>query len=147
MSNKVVEVTASIESTPDRFYTFFRYQSNNLTNVFPQNFLSVQNVEGEDGEVGCVKLWNYVLGGIPREIKLKVEAINDAERSITYHALDGDVINFYPVFKFTIAFGNGVARWTFVYRKVTPAVPTPVNYGTVFSIDATEVVDLYLLNH
>ncbi|KAL2456145.1 Polyketide cyclase/dehydrase and lipid transport superfamily protein [Forsythia ovata] len=144
--SKVLEVTPPIKSSPDKFYDFFKYHTGDLITVFPASFKSVQILEGEDGKVGCVKLWNYFIGGIPMTMKLRTEAINDAEKSITYKALDGDVIKLYKDFQFTITPGNGVAKWTIVYEKAAELVPPPEIYG-VFAIAITEVVDLHLLTH
>ncbi|KAL2499500.1 Polyketide cyclase/dehydrase and lipid transport superfamily protein [Abeliophyllum distichum] len=143
---QVLEVTPPIKSSPDKFYDFFKYHFSDLITIFPASFKSVKILEGEEGKVGCVKLWNYVIGGISMMITLRTEAINDAERSITYKALDGDLIKLYKVFQFTITPGNGVAKWTIEYEKTSELVPPPEIYG-VFSIDITEVVDLYLLTH
>ncbi|KAL2499501.1 Polyketide cyclase/dehydrase and lipid transportsuperfamily protein [Abeliophyllum distichum] len=97
-----------------------------------------------DGTVSALLLmWDR---GIPMMMKLRTEAINDAERSITYKALDGDVIKLYKVFQFTITPGNGVAKWTIVYEKAAASVPPPEIYG-VFATAITAVVDLHLLTH
>ncbi|CAA3000592.1 MLP 34 [Olea europaea subsp. europaea] len=143
--SKVLEVTPPIRCSPDKFYDFFKNHMSDLLTVFPASFNSVQVLEGENGKVGCVKVWNFV-AGITQMIKLRAEAINDAERTITYKAIEGDLMILYKVFQFTIAPGNGVAKWTIVYEKTSELVPPPEIYG-VFSISITEVVDLYLLTH
>ncbi|CAI9753269.1 unnamed protein product [Fraxinus pennsylvanica] len=144
--SKVLEVATPIRSSPDKFYDFFKNHTSDLLTVFPASFQSVQVLEGEDGKIGCVKVWNFIAGGISQMLKLRTEAINDAERTITYKAIEGDLMILYKVFQFTIAPGNGVAKWAIEYEKTTELVPPPEIYG-VFSISITEVVDLYLLTH
>lgn len=61
MSQKL-QVTVEIQSSADKFYDFFKNHMSDLVNVFPATFKSVQLIEGEEGSVGSVKLWNYVLG-------------------------------------------------------------------------------------
>ncbi|KAL2453872.1 Polyketide cyclase/dehydrase and lipid transport superfamily protein [Abeliophyllum distichum] len=142
--SRVLEVTPPIKSSPAKFYDFFKYHTGDLITVLPESFKRVQIVEGEDGQVGCVKLWNYDIGRISMVITLKTEAINDEERSITYKALGGDLIKHYKVFQFKITLGSGVANWTIEYEKASEIVPPPEIYG-VIATAITAVVDLRLL--
>lgn len=58
-----LEATAELKhASADKFYGFFKNNMNDLINVFPASFKIVQLLEGEEGSVGCVKLWNYVIG-------------------------------------------------------------------------------------
>lgn len=60
--SKVLEVTPPIRCSPDKFYDFFKNHMSDLLTVFPASFNSVQVLEGENGKVGCVKVWNFVAG-------------------------------------------------------------------------------------
>lgn len=59
-----LEASTEINSSADKFYGFFiRNDMSELVNVIPDTFLSVELVQGEEGSVGAVKLWKYVLIG------------------------------------------------------------------------------------
>ncbi|KAL2522406.1 Polyketide cyclase/dehydrase and lipid transport superfamily protein [Forsythia ovata] len=139
-----LEATTEIKSSADKFYGFFRNNLSDLVNIFPANFKSVQILEGEEGSVGCVELWNYVIVGISVTAKVKFEAINDGERSITYTVLDGDVLQLYKSFKATITVTDGSVKWFIEYEKALEIAPIPEAYAAL-AIAASKVVDLYLL--
>lgn len=56
------EAKVEITSPPAKVYDFFKNSLNNFVQLFPQVFKSSQLVEGEEGQVGNVKLIEYVLG-------------------------------------------------------------------------------------
>ncbi|KAL2522408.1 Polyketide cyclase/dehydrase and lipid transport superfamily protein [Forsythia ovata] len=145
MSQKL-EATAELKyaSSADKFYVFFKNNMNDLINVFPASFKSVQLLEGEEGSIGCVKLWNYVIGGIPMTVKAKTEAIDDDKRSITFVAFDGDLMQLYKSFKATLTVNDGFANWSIEYEKAHEAVPSPDIYAAL-TIKVSNLVENYLL--
>ncbi|CAI9752961.1 unnamed protein product [Fraxinus pennsylvanica] len=145
MSQKL-EVTVEIQSLADKFYDFFKNHMSDLVNVFPATFKSVQLIEGEEGSVGSVKLWNYVLGGISMTAKVKVEAINDVERSITFAVVEGDLLQLYVSYNTTLTASDGSVKWSIEYEKALEIAPIPDLYVTL-SVAVSKAVDLYLLTH
>ncbi|CAA3000340.1 MLP 34 [Olea europaea subsp. europaea] len=145
MSQKL-QVTVEIQSSADKFYDFFKNHMSDLVNVFPATFKSVQLIEGEEGSVGSVKLWNYVLGGISMTAKVKVEAINDEERSITFAVVEGNLLQLYKSYNTTLTASNGSVKWSIEYEKAIETVPIPDIYVTL-SVEVSKAVDLYLLTH
>ncbi|CAA3015345.1 MLP 34 [Olea europaea subsp. europaea] len=106
-----LEATAELKhASADKFYGFFKNNMNDLINVFPASFKIVQLLEGEEGSFGCVKLWNYVIEGIPMIVKAKVEAIDDDKRSLTFVAMDGDIMQMYKSFKAILNVNHGFAN-------------------------------------
>ncbi|CAI9781325.1 unnamed protein product [Fraxinus pennsylvanica] len=63
---------------------------------------------------------------VKRTVTLRTEAINDEQRTLTYKALDGDVLKLYPSYQFAIAVSD--VKWTIEYEKALPVVPTPEIY-------------------
>lgn len=61
MSQKL-EATAEIQSSADKFYGFFKNRMSDLVNIFPAGFKSAQVIEGHEGSVGAVLLYNFVAG-------------------------------------------------------------------------------------
>ncbi|CAA3000339.1 MLP 34 [Olea europaea subsp. europaea] len=143
MSQKL-EATAEIQSSADKFYGFFKNRMSDLVNIFPAGFKSAQVIEGHEGSVGAVLLYNFVAGGITQTVTLRTEAINDEQRTVTYKPLEGDVLKLYPSYQFTIAVSDGSVKWTIEYEKALPVVPPPEIY-MVLALGCTKAVDAYLL--
>ncbi|KAK4416417.1 hypothetical protein Salat_2467200 [Sesamum alatum] len=135
---------------PDAYIAFAIMNSKNdmnkLVNVVPANFQSVELIRGEEGSVGAVNRWKYVLGEISLSVDLETVAIDDGARSITFKAIEGDVLLLYKTYQFTIAVSDGSVLWTIFYKKDFITAPPPVAY-IAFAIMATKLVDLYLLTH
>ncbi|KAL0450073.1 UNVERIFIED_CONTAM: hypothetical protein Slati_1563700 [Sesamum latifolium] len=141
-----VEGSTPISSSADKFYSFFKNEMNELVNVAPASFQTVELIRGEDGSVGAVKRWKYVIGGISLSVDLETLALDDGARSITYAAVDGDVLVLYKTFQFTLAVSDGLAQWTIFYERALPTSPPPDAY-IPFAIVNSKLVDLYLLTH
>lgn len=56
------EAKVEITSPPEKVYDFFKNNLNNFVHLFPQVFKSAKLIEGEEGQVGNVKVLEYVLG-------------------------------------------------------------------------------------
>ncbi|KAL3813322.1 hypothetical protein ACJIZ3_014590 [Penstemon smallii] len=144
MAIDTFDVSTPIKSSVDKFYDFFKFKMSELVNIFPASFKGVELLEGEEGTVGCVKLWHYILGGIPMTVKAKNEAIDDEKHSLTFAALEGDVLQLYKSFNATLVISEGLAKWTFTFEKATLLSPIPELYGPLV-IAASTLVDAYLL--
>ncbi|KAG8384176.1 hypothetical protein BUALT_Bualt04G0090900 [Buddleja alternifolia] len=166
--------STEISSSTDKFYGFFRNDMSELVNVFPDSYKSVELIHGEEGSVGSVKLWTYVLGKtvqinssivamlesfeslyliqrvsieceVGERVKLEIDA-NEGERSITFKAIEGDVLLLYKNYKFTIDVSDGSVQWTIEYEKAFATSPPPDAYAG-FAIMTFKLLDLYLLSH
>ncbi|PIM98257.1 hypothetical protein CDL12_29264 [Handroanthus impetiginosus] len=139
-----VDAICPIRSPAEKFYNFFKNNMNELVNIFPAAFTEVKVLEGEEGSVGCVKQWTYVLGGITLTAKVLIEAIDDAAKSITFTVQEGDVLQLYKSFKAILSVSEGSAKWTFEYEKTNLLTPPPELYIPL-AITASTLVDAYLL--
>lgn len=66
MANKIETLSASvaIKTSAERFYNFFKLNMSDLCKVFPQVYTEAQLLQGDEGNVGCCKKWNYIIGNI-----------------------------------------------------------------------------------
>ena len=64
MANKVETLVASaaIKCPADKFYNFFKLDTNEIVKIFPAAFTGVELIEGEEGAVGSIKIWHYIIG-------------------------------------------------------------------------------------
>ncbi|XP_071715615.1 kirola-like [Rutidosis leptorrhynchoides] len=124
---KVVKV--DIKRNKDVVYELFRYKFFELVNIVPEHFLSVDLQDGEWGAVGSVINVNYLLDGKKQFCKVKIEAVVEANMSITFKILEGDLLSVYISFKAELRVdGNNVnstVTWTIEYQKVNESVPDP----------------------
>ncbi|KAK4416415.1 Kirola [Sesamum alatum] len=136
--------SAAIKCPADKFFNFFRYKMNEIVKIFPAAFTGVQLLEGEEGTVGCVKRWNYIVGGIPLSATEKIAAIDEGAKSITFAVLEGDLLLLYKSFEATLTVSEGLAKWTFVFEKATLLTPPPELYVPLV-ITLSTLVDAFLL--
>ncbi|KAL8472722.1 hypothetical protein ACS0TY_029811 [Phlomoides rotata] len=146
MANKIETQAASvaIKSSAEKFYNFFKYDMSDVVKVFPAAFTGVELLEGEEGNVGCVKQWNYIIGGIPMTVKVKMEAIDDTGKSITWGVIEGDLMLLYKSFKAILNASEGSVEWRIEYERATLITPPPEEYLLV-AVTTTTLVDAYLL--
>ncbi|KAI3451837.1 hypothetical protein Pfo_008502 [Paulownia fortunei] len=146
MANQIETLVASaaIKCSAEKFYNFFKYNMNEIVKIFPAAFKGVELLEGEEGTVGCVKLWSYVIGGVSMTAQVKIEAIDDAGKSITFVVLEGDLLLLYKSFKATLSVSDGLAKWSIAFEKATLITPPPELYVPVV-ITLCTLVDSYLL--
>ncbi|CAA0841083.1 MLP-like protein 31 [Striga hermonthica] len=108
--------------------------------MFPQVFKGAQLLEGEEGQAGNIKSFDYVLGKA-MHVKAKTEAINDEERSISLSALEGDVLKLYKSFSAKISVGDGhdLINLFSVHRDrhsdVADKTPTSENTMAAIAVD------------
>ncbi|KAI3451836.1 hypothetical protein Pfo_008501 [Paulownia fortunei] len=141
---ETIEASTEIKSSADKFYGFFRNDMSELVTIIPGSFQSVELVQGQEGSVGSVKLWKYVLGGISLSVELETVAIDDGNRSISFKAIEGDVLLLYKTYQFTTAVSDGLVQWTIEYEKALVTAPPPDAYAA-FAIMVSKLVDLHLL--
>ncbi|KAG8373796.1 hypothetical protein BUALT_Bualt11G0062400 [Buddleja alternifolia] len=141
-----IEAKAEIKCDPAKLYDFFKYNMTQFVNLAPHIFKGAQLVEGEEGHVGNVKLFEYVLGIIPMTVKVKTEAINDEERSITFKALEGNLMQLYSSFGSKVTFTDGFIKWCIEFEKANDLAPNPDIYA-ILAVEISKGLDAYLLNH
>ncbi|KAL0450075.1 UNVERIFIED_CONTAM: hypothetical protein Slati_1563900 [Sesamum latifolium] len=112
-----VEASTQISSSADKFYSFFRNDMNQLLTIIPDIIQTVELIQGEEGSVGAAKRWKFLLGGISLSMDMETLALDDDARSITFKAIDGDVLLLYKTYQFTIAVSDGLVHWTILYEK------------------------------
>ncbi|KAI3462610.1 hypothetical protein Pfo_019273, partial [Paulownia fortunei] len=140
-----IEAKTQILCPPAKVYDFFKCKGNQFINVLPLIFKSIKLLEGEEGQAGNVKLVEFVLG-TTMSVKVKTEAINDAERSITFVALEGDILNLYISFKVKLTVSDGFVLFCFEFEKANDWSPNPDIYAKL-AVGITKGLDLYLLFH
>lgn len=79
-------------------------------------------------------------------MKVQTEEINDGEKSITFRALEGEIMQVYPSFGAKLTVTDGSVQWCIEFEKTNDSAPNPDNYAKL-AVEVTKGLDLYLLNH
>ncbi|GMN28547.1 hypothetical protein TIFTF001_002096 [Ficus carica] len=134
----------------ESLYGFFKNNMPRFVHMFPRNIQSVQIQGGGDVRAGCVMFWKYDLGitGAPMTARVKVEEIDDHNKSITMTILEGDVLKMYKSFKAKISFiegeyGTSKVNWSLSYEKLNDNAPDPDHYVN-FAVKLSKGMDTYL---
>ncbi|KAI4385870.1 hypothetical protein MLD38_003862 [Melastoma candidum] len=145
----VLSISSEVKSSADKFYNLWKSQVYHLPNISG----GIQNVEVHEGDwhiEGSVKAWNYTVGGKALKAKEKV-SFDDANKSITFDLVDGDVLKEFKTFKAVFkaspkADGKSIVTWTIEYEKLNKSVAIPVEYLVLYE-QLAEEVDGHLLKN
>ncbi|PIN14809.1 hypothetical protein CDL12_12559 [Handroanthus impetiginosus] len=77
--------------------------------------------------------------------KVRTEAVNEGEKSVTFKTIEGDVMQIYTTFITKVTVGDGYVIWTIEYEKANDTAPIPDNYTTL-AAEITKGLDAYLLS-
>ncbi|KAF3340119.1 MLP-like protein 423 [Carex littledalei] len=124
------EVDVEVNSAPEKFWEAIRGSTDLFPKVFPEQYKSIDILEGDGKSVGSVRLVNYALGTpLVTFAKEKVEAVEEENKLVSYSVIDGEILNLYKNFKATLSItpkGEGsLIKWTLQYDKASNEVPEP----------------------
>ncbi|PON94463.1 Bet v I type allergen [Trema orientale] len=149
-----LETQVDVKSSPERFYQTFVRKHYLLPKLCPNVLKDVQRINGEWDSVGAVIQYSFVPeGNLSSHIDtLRVDAIDEKNKSIRYKVLDGsEAIKYYKTCSFTIQAmeksegGGSSAKASVEYEKQNEAIPPPTKY-TQFAEAILKSVDGYLMN-
>ncbi|XP_026459169.1 major latex protein 146-like [Papaver somniferum] len=118
---------AEVKCSANNFYGLFKNNINKLVEHFPENYQSVEVIEGDGASVGSARLWKYELE--------RTTAVNDESKSIAWNFYGGAMMDHYNSFGFTLVSvtpkGEGCCsvKWSVEFEKANENVPTPNAYG------------------
>ncbi|KAI5014779.1 hypothetical protein ZWY2020_056169 [Hordeum vulgare] len=133
MASKV-ELVVEVKSPADKLWTAMRESTELFPKIFPEQYKSIETVEGDGKSAGTVRLIKYT-EGVPMVTfaKEKVEVADDEKKVVSYSVVDGELVSFYKNFRVTVqvtdkgsADGVGaVVNWTMDFDKASDEVPEP----------------------
>ncbi|OAY57157.1 MLP-like protein 34 [Manihot esculenta] len=124
-----LERQIGIKSSPDKFYGFFRNNMPRFPQMFQSNIKSFEIVGGGELKSGSVTRWKYCLDGSPlMGAKVKLEAIDDARKTMIFDVVEGDVLKMYKSFKAKVEIGADYVKWSLEYEKANNNIPDPDVY-------------------
>ncbi|KAI4357632.1 hypothetical protein L6164_001569 [Bauhinia variegata] len=123
-----VGTNVELKSTAEKFFKRLTSEIHHAPAASSEKVHSVEVHEGDWGTHGSVKLWKFTLDGKAEQMKERVE-IDEANKTITFVAIEGHVLELYKTYKVIIKVDeSGLANITLEYEKLNEQVPTPNNY-------------------
>ncbi|CAI9096007.1 OLC1v1032067C1 [Oldenlandia corymbosa var. corymbosa] len=140
-----------VKSSPNAIYDIYAHKPYELISVAPDVFQSLDLLDGLWGVFGCVFSLTYVDGGKIRTMNVKVAAIDDANKTVTYMIIAGDLLSLYTTLSATVQVGTdpdgmmNFVTWTLDYVKLLPTSPDPISLMNL-AITGVEGIDAKLAN-
>ncbi|XP_015161037.1 kirola-like [Solanum tuberosum] len=117
-----LEVTCGGHSVHDFFHT----NTHHLTNISPSRLKHFEIHEGEIGKIGSIVSWKYYEDGKEMFVKTVIEAIDPQKNSITWNAIEGNLLDLYNSFNVIISSEHQWITYALVYEKKTEDIPEPL---------------------
>ncbi|KAL8137738.1 hypothetical protein V2J09_003739 [Rumex salicifolius] len=144
----VVEV--ELKASADKFWAAIRDSANIFPKAFPEQYKSIQVIEGDGKAVGSVRLVKYA-EGIPfvTTSKEKIEEVDVENKTVSYSVIDGELLEILKKFKAKLVVsanckGEGsLVKWSLEYEKAKEEVPDP-DLLTEFATTNFKDLDAYL---
>ncbi|KAG6581208.1 MLP-like protein 34, partial [Cucurbita argyrosperma subsp. sororia] len=140
-----------LKSSHEKFYGFFRNHLGNLVDLFPENFKSIQLVEGQHFDRGSLVLSKYEFGHEHRVEKWVIRAVDDVKKYIVYEAVEGEALKQFKVLRAKVEAINGgstkvgggnFTKLTIEFEKANENVASPEIYLELF-VKIAKGVDAY----
>ncbi|GJN27341.1 hypothetical protein PR202_gb15357 [Eleusine coracana subsp. coracana] len=128
------ELVVEVKSPADKLWAALRDSTELFPKIFPEQYKSIETVEGDGKSAGTVRLLKYT-EGVPMLTfaKEKVELADDENKVVSYSVVDGELVNYYKNFKITLKVvpttkegdAGAVVNWSMEFDKASDQVPDP----------------------
>ncbi|KAJ4794213.1 MLP-like protein 423 [Rhynchospora pubera] len=126
------EVEVEVKSAPEKFWEAIRDSTELFPKIFPEQYKTIELLEGDGKSVGSVRLVKYAEGTpVVTFAKEKVETVEVENKMVSYSVIDGEILNLYKNFKATLQVipkpgAEGcLVKWTLEFDKASDEVPEP----------------------
>ncbi|XP_004509856.1 MLP-like protein 423 [Cicer arietinum] len=149
-TNGKLEVEIEVKSNADKFWSIIKDSASIFPKAFPNDYKSIEILEGDGNTVGSVRLVTFGEGSPFVKInKEKIDDIDDSKRTLTYSVIDGDLLKYFKQLKSHLSVtpkGDGsLVKWSSEYEKDSQEVPEP-EIIKEFAVNTFLKVDEYILN-
>ncbi|XP_021911712.1 MLP-like protein 43 [Carica papaya] len=145
-----LEAHLEIKASAEKFHEIFTHRPHHISNVSTDKIHGCDLHEGDWGTVGSIVYWNYFHDGKKKVAKEIVEAIDVDKNLIKFKVIEGDLMEEYKSFSFTIQVtpkenGEGsTVHWLLEYEKISDEVAHPETLLD-FCIDVSKELDAHLI--
>ncbi|AES59906.1 putative START-like domain-containing protein [Medicago truncatula] len=124
----VLEASVQLKSCPQKFFNFLKSQSQHIPNkAQSENVHGVEIHKGDWKTPGSVKIWKYSIEGKEETFNERIE-VDEVNKTITYVAVGGNVLELYKNYKAIVNVENGNLKLRIEYEKLNDNTPPPKKY-------------------
>ncbi|KAH0668951.1 hypothetical protein KY289_023444 [Solanum tuberosum] len=144
-----IDVEVEVKTPVDKFWNGIRDSTNLFPKASPNEYKSIEVVEGDGKSVGSVLLIKYTEGfPLVTFSKEKIESIDEANKTLVYSVIDGETLKYYKSFKGSVTVtpkGNGsLVKWCCEFEKASDEIPEPQIIKD-FAVKNFKNLDAYLI--
>ncbi|AAD55504.1 Unknown protein [Arabidopsis thaliana] len=145
-----LETEVEIKASAKKFHHMFTERPHHVSKATPDKIHGCELHEGDWGKVGSIVIWKYVHDGKLTVGKNKIEAVDPEKNLITFKVLEGDLMNEYKSFAFTLQVtpkqgeSGSIAHWHLEYEKISEEVAHPETL-LQFCVEISKEIDEHLL--
>uniref|UniRef100_A0A5B6ZNS7 Bet v I/Major latex protein domain-containing protein n=1 Tax=Davidia involucrata TaxID=16924 RepID=A0A5B6ZNS7_DAVIN len=143
-----LDIEVEVKTPAEKFWHSIRDSTTIFPKAFPDQYKSIETLEGDGKSVGSVRLVKFA-EGLPliSVMKEKVDAVDEAKKTVTYSVIGGDLLKYYKSFKATLVVspkGDGsLVQWTCEFEKASEEIPDP-NIIRDFAVKNFQELDDYI---
>ncbi|KAK4261280.1 hypothetical protein QN277_004302 [Acacia crassicarpa] len=145
-----LEVEVQVKSQVDKFWETVKDSAAIFPKAFPQDYKSIEILEGDGKSVGSVRHITYGEGSpIVKTSKERIEALDDAKKALSYSVIEGDLLKYFKIFKAHMILEpkkddtGTLVKWWCEYEKASHEVADPEVIKD-FALKNFQEVDAYI---
>ncbi|XP_027099500.2 MLP-like protein 423 [Coffea eugenioides] len=144
-----LDVEVEVKSSADKFWDAIMDSVALFPKACPNQYKSIEVLEGDGKSVGSVRLVKYAEGSPEITFsKEKIEFVDEGNKTVRYSVIEGDLLKFYKLFKATLVVspkGDGsLVKWICEFEKTSDEIPNP-DIIKDFAAKNFQELDAYLL--
>ncbi|OVA16280.1 Bet v I domain [Macleaya cordata] len=144
-----IEVEVEVKSSADKFWEAITDSAVLFPKIFPEQYKSIEILEGDGKSVGSIRLLTYGEAiPIVTFAKEKIEVADEANKSLAYSVIDGELATLFKIFKASLQVvpkGDGSSvKWSLEFEKASEEVPDP-DLTLELAVKTFNDLDAYLL--
>ncbi|KAK1296867.1 hypothetical protein QJS10_CPB15g01825 [Acorus calamus] len=125
-----LELEVEAKSSAEKYWKAIRDSSVLFPKIFPEQFKSIEIIEGDGQSIGSIRLVKFTEGSpIVTFAKEKIEVSDEENKLVSYSVIDGELTTFFKTFKASLQVipkGEGaLVKWLIEYEKASEEVPEP----------------------
>ncbi|MCD7462898.1 hypothetical protein HAX54_049593 [Datura stramonium] len=145
-----IDVEVEVKTPADKFWNSIRDSTNLFPKAFPDQYKSIEVVEGDGKSVGSVRLIKYAEGSpLVTFAKEKIESVDEGNKTVVYSVIDGETLKYYKSFKGSLTVtpkgdGGSLVKWSCAFEKASDDIPEPQIIKD-FAVRNFKDLDAYLI--
>ncbi|KAJ7943605.1 MLP protein [Quillaja saponaria] len=125
-----LEVDIEVKSNPNEFWETIKDSTIVFPKAFPNDYKSIEVLEGDGKSVGSVRLITYGDGSpLVKVSKEKIDYVDEEKKIYGYSVIDGGLLKYYKTFKCKLTLtpkGDGsFVKWSCEFEKAREDIPDP----------------------